>query len=60
MPFRIQYYPEVFADLEALSDEEFEEVDNYIEKLKTNPLYICIIMKIVAMNKILIQNEREA
>ena len=42
MPFRIQYYPEVFADLEALSDEEFEEVDNYIEKLKTNPLLVSL------------------
>ena len=38
MPFKVKYYPEVFEDLEALSDETFEEVDNYIEKLKLNPL----------------------
>jgi len=42
MPFRIQYYLEVFEDLEALSDEEFEEVDDYIEKLKTNPLLVSL------------------
>ena len=42
MPFKVQYYPEVFADLEALSDEEFEEVDNYIDKLKSNPLLVSL------------------
>ena len=42
MPFRIQYYPEVFEDLEVLTDEEFEEVDDYIEKLKTNPLLVSL------------------
>ncbi|PHR58487.1 MAG: hypothetical protein COA44_03310 [Arcobacter sp.] len=38
MPFKVQYYPEVFNDLEALSDEEFIEVDEYIQRLKQNPL----------------------
>ncbi len=42
MPFKIQYYPEVFEDLEALSDDEFEEVDAYIEKLKDNPLFVSL------------------
>ena len=42
MPFKVQYYPEVFEDLEALSDEEFEEVDAYIEKLKVNPLLVSL------------------
>ena len=40
MPFKVQYYPEVFKDLEALSDKEYEEVDDYIEKLKINPLFV--------------------
>ena len=38
MPFKVQYYPEVFNDLESLSDEEFTEVDSYIQRLKQNPL----------------------
>jgi len=38
VPFKVQYYPEVFNDLEALSDEEFIEVDEYIQRLKQNPL----------------------
>ena len=38
MPFKVQYYPEVFDDLEALSDDEFMEVDAYIQRLKQNPL----------------------
>jgi mRNA interferase RelE/StbE len=42
MPFKIQYYPEVFKDLEALTDEEYEEVDAYIEKLKSNPLFVSL------------------
>ena len=42
MPFKVQYYPEVFEDLEALSDEEFEEVDAYIGKLRVNPLLVSL------------------
>ena len=42
MPFKVQYYPEVFEDLEALSDEEFEEVDAYIGKLRVNPLPVSL------------------
>jgi mRNA interferase RelE/StbE len=42
MPFKIQYYPEVFDDLEALTDEEFLEVDTYIAKLKINPLLVSL------------------
>lgn len=42
MLFKIQYYPEVVDDLEALTDEEFEEVDAYIEKLKVNPLLVSL------------------
>ena len=42
MPFKIQYYPEVFNDLEALSDDEYLEVDTYIEKLKVNPLLVSL------------------
>ncbi|AKF25174.1 hypothetical protein YH65_07040 [Sulfurovum lithotrophicum] len=42
MPFKIQYYPEVFEDLEALSDDEFLEVDAYIEKLKVNPFLVSL------------------
>lgn len=38
MPFKVRYYPEVFDDLEALSDEEYLEVDEYIQRLKKNPL----------------------
>lgn len=38
MPYKVQYYPEVFDDLEALSDDEFLEVDEYIQRLKQNPL----------------------
>ena len=38
MPFKVQYYPEVFDDLEALSDDEFMEVDAYTQRLKQNPL----------------------
>lgn len=38
MPFKVRFYPEVFDDLEALSDEEFTEVDEYIQRLKKNPL----------------------
>ena len=42
MPFKVQYYPEVFEDLEKLSDDEFLEVDTYIEKLKSNPLLVSL------------------
>ncbi len=42
MQFKVRYYPEVFDDLEALSDDEFEEVDAYIKKLKTNPLLVSL------------------
>ena len=42
MPFKIQYYPEVFNDLEALSDDEYLEVDTYIEILKVNPLLVSL------------------
>ena len=38
MPYKVQYYPEVFDDLEALSDDEFMEVDEYIKRLRSNPL----------------------
>lgn len=38
MPYKVQYYPEVSDDLEALSDDEFLEVDEYIQRLKQNPL----------------------
>ena len=42
MPFKIQYYPEIFDDMEALTDDEFLEVDAYIEKLKINPLLVSL------------------
>jgi len=38
VPYKVQYYREVFDDLEVLSDEEFMEVDTYIQRLKQNPL----------------------
>ncbi len=42
MPFKVRYYPEVFEDLEKLSDDEYLEVDDYIEKLKSNPLLVSL------------------
>ena len=38
MPYKVHYYPEVFDDMEALSDDEFLEVDAYIQRLRANHL----------------------
>jgi len=50
MPFKIWYYPEVFNDLEALSDEEYLEVDEYIEKLKVNPVFVSLPLENIGDN----------
>ena len=50
MPFKIQYYPEVFNDLEKLTDDEFLEVDAYIEKLKVNPLLVSLSLDNIGDN----------
>jgi len=53
MPFKIQYYPEVFDDLEALTNEEFLEVDTYIAKLKINPLFVSLPLEDLGDNLLL-------
>lgn len=50
MPFKIRYYPEVFDDLETLTDDEFSEVDAYIEKLKKNPLHVSLPLENIGDN----------
>jgi len=50
MPFKIRYYPEVFNDLEALTDDEYLEVDGYIEKLKVNPLLVSLPLENIGDN----------
>jgi mRNA interferase RelE/StbE len=36
--YRVELFPEAQADLDALDDEVYEEVYDYLQKLRTNPL----------------------